>query len=189
MSRLPISTKRPPGASSPRERTSVSPEAELRTTSTPRPPVSAMISSAKSRVRESMTCSTPRPRSSSRLAGVPAVAYTRAPRRRATCSAARPTPPVAEWMSTLSPARRRPSCSRPCTAVRNAMGTAAACSSSRDGGAGATRSSSRVMKAAMLPGPAAMTRSPTRCPPTPSPTAVIRPAHSAPSGTTPSAPG
>ena len=40
-----------------------------------------------------------------RFSGLPAVAYTSAPRQRASWIAAMPTPPVAWWISTRSPAR------------------------------------------------------------------------------------
>ncbi len=146
MSRLPSSTNRPPGASTARPRRSASPVSELSTTSTPRPPVAAATSAAKSVERESITSSTPpSSRRNRRLAGVPAVANTRAPHRRATASAARPTPPLAEWISTVSPARSRARWPRPYTAVRKATGTAAACSSSSADGRGATRCSSVVV--------------------------------------------
>lgn len=146
MSRLPSSTNRPPGASSPRPSRSASPVRELSTTSTPRPPVAAATSAAKSVERESVTSSTPSSsRRKLRFAGVPAVANTRAPQRRATASAARPTPPLAEWTSTVSPARSRARWPNPYTAVRKATGTAAACSSSSADGLGATRCSSVVV--------------------------------------------
>lgn len=52
MSRLPISTMMPPSAVSRHDSSSSSPMSELRITSTPRPPVSRRISSAKRVLRE-----------------------------------------------------------------------------------------------------------------------------------------
>ena len=55
MSRFPISMKRPSGATTERLLTRASPESEFSTTSTPRPEVSVITSSAKSSVREFRT--------------------------------------------------------------------------------------------------------------------------------------
>ena len=71
------------------------PDSVLRTISIPVPSVLSMISPAKSDERESITCDTPISRRQARFSSVPAVAYTSAFACRASCSAARPTPPVA----------------------------------------------------------------------------------------------
>ncbi len=59
MSRLPSSTNRPCGASTPSPASMATPESEFSTMSTPRPPVSSRTSSANAVDRESITCSTP----------------------------------------------------------------------------------------------------------------------------------
>jgi hypothetical protein len=100
---LPSSTNRPPSAS---ERIPAGMKSLFRlfnTMSTPAPPVRSAISPAKSSVRELMTCRTPCERSSGHLCGL-AVANTSAPTALARCTAAWPTPPAAEWISTRSPA-------------------------------------------------------------------------------------
>ena len=81
-----------------------SPASELRTTSTPSPPVTlehlvGEVEACGSRRRGAM----PMDRRRSRLASDPAVAKISAPARRAIWMAASPTPPVAEWMRTRSP--------------------------------------------------------------------------------------
>ncbi len=90
MSVLPISRKRPPGASTRKEASTNSPASEFSTTSTPGKEFS------KSRVRdEAMRSSgTPSARTTGHLAG-PAVAHTSAPKWCASCTAAMPTPPAA----------------------------------------------------------------------------------------------
>ncbi len=72
----------------------------------PRPPVAARNSPSKSRVRELAirAGSTPRALTAFHLPGL-AVPYTSAPRCRASCTAAVPTPPAAAWMRIDSPAR------------------------------------------------------------------------------------
>lgn len=55
-----------------------------------------------------------------------ALPNTRAPRRRASCTAAVPTPPAAPWTSTTSPAAGGAMTSSICQAVRKFTGNAAA---------------------------------------------------------------
>jgi hypothetical protein len=78
-----------------------SPASELSTTSTP--PISSRIASRKAVLRELWTFSAPNNSTSARLSGELTVAAIRAPRRRAICIAASPTPPAAPWISTHSP--------------------------------------------------------------------------------------
>jgi len=103
---LPISTKRPPGASSRSDASVNSPARELSTTSTPAPPVADENFSSKSSVRESPMWSSSNP-IARRVFHLPrlAVANTSAPQCRASWTAAMPTPPVAACTSTRSPAR------------------------------------------------------------------------------------
>ena len=100
---LPSSTKRPSGASAVKLSSSSSPARLLSTTSTPRPPVRSSTSAANPGPRELITCSTPIARRNPHLPAL-AVAKTSAPNRRASRTAACPTPPAAAWISTRSPA-------------------------------------------------------------------------------------
>ena len=72
---------------------------------TPRPFVRLMISSAKSRDRESKTWAIPSACKWLRFSGLPAVAKISAPALCASWIAASPTPPAAAWISTVCPAR------------------------------------------------------------------------------------
>ncbi len=114
MSVLPISLNRPPRGKSRSDASTNSLASESRTTSTPRPLVVAMkwCSNVRSREEAMWSSSRPSSRSVGHLAGL-AVAKTSAPRCRASCSAAMPTPPVAAWISTDSPTRRPARSTRP----------------------------------------------------------------------------
>jgi len=114
MSALPISTNRPPDATSSSEASTNSPARESSTTSTPRPPVTARNWRAKSSVREDAIRpeATPSSATSDCLAAL-AVANTSAPRCLASCTAAIPTPPAAAWISTDSPGRSPARSTRP----------------------------------------------------------------------------
>src|SRR5262249_45194301 len=96
--------------------------------------------------------------------------------------AAWPTPPVAEWINTLSPALIRASSCSPYQAVECAVVTAAAWASVRPGGNFAASLASHVTKVPQQPlGDMPPTWSPTSCSVTPGPTAVTTPAKSVPS--------
>src|SRR5690349_18826054 len=97
-------------------------------------------------------------------------------------TAACPTPPVAEWMSTLSPAEMRARSCRLYQAVACALGTAAARLVGSPGGSVTARLASQVTNVAQAPSAEIPpTRSPTLWLVTPGPTAVTTPAKSAPS--------
>ncbi|KAI1747084.1 hypothetical protein F4782DRAFT_452226 [Xylaria castorea] len=131
---LPISTKRPNEATHSQDVTRPSPESELRTTSTSRPPVTRMTPRANdlSRLDRMWSgaipyCST----SSSFLSSVPTIAMIMAPKYCATCTVACPVPPAAEWISAVSPARRRALSFKLCHAVTKVVGREAASVSDR----------------------------------------------------------
>ena len=144
MPRLPISTKRPPRASTRKLASMSSPESELSTTSTPRPSVRDMISSANAVLRESNTCATPIARSSSRFRT--ASRRSRRPRRP---RAARAAPPPCRrrrprrGSSTRSPACSRARWPRQNSAVRKAIGNDAPSSALMPAGRGCTNSGAR----------------------------------------------
>lgn len=138
MSRTPSSTNRPKGRSVSRPARIAAPASEFRTTSTPSPPVASRVWAAKSSDRESITGLIPIPRSQARFSSVPAVASTRAPSSRATATAAIPVPPLAEWISTLSPAPSRATCRSAYQAVRKATGSPAAATGPSPAGTRAT---------------------------------------------------
>lgn len=122
----------------------------------------------------------PRARSDARFSSVPAVAMTVAPSAWATPTAARPRPPAAEWMRTLSPSSR-PACSASAyQAVAVTSGRAAASLSDSVAGIGLVWAAGTVRWEATAPKPQATTRSPTATPWTSGPTALTMPAHSAP---------
>ena len=100
---------------------------------------------------------------SARRGGLPAVAKIFAPAARAIAIAACPTPPVAEWISTLSPALTLARSCRPYQAVACAVVTEAAWASVRPGGSVAARRASQVTNVPQQPlGDMPPTWSPTR---------------------------
>ena len=100
MSRLLISTKRPPAPSAASEPATMPLLVRLLST-TLAPPTSAS-SVANTVSRELLTAWQPSVRSSARLVELPAVATGVAPAAAMTCMAARPTPPAAACTSTRS---------------------------------------------------------------------------------------
>ena len=124
-------------------------------------------------------------RSASHLAGL-AVAKTSAPRCRASCTAAMPTPPAPACTSTRSPALQPGQVdagrSRRC---RNTIGTAAACSKVQPSGIGASSCASATATGPNAPGTSPITRSPTPRSSTPGPTSRTTPAPSPPSRAAP----
>ena len=90
-------------------------------------------------------------RNNCRRCSLPAVAKISAPAARAMAIAACPTPPVAEWINTLSPLLMRASSCRPYQAVAVAVVTAAACSSDRPAGRVTARLASQVMNVPQQP--------------------------------------
>ncbi|CNH62262.1 Uncharacterised protein [Mycobacterium tuberculosis] len=120
-------------------------------------------------------------RNSCRRSGLPAVAYTSAPAARQIAIAACPTPPVAEWINTLSPVRMRARSLSPYQAVTDAVVTAAAWASVNPSGSVAARLASHVTKVPQQPlGDMPPTWSPTLWSVTSGPTAVTTPAKSVP---------
>ncbi len=106
--------------------------------SRPRPPVLFITSAAKSKERESKTWRTPRDSRNARFSLLPAVVKISAPARRATWTAANPTPPEAAWIRTLSPDRSPPTSCIAYQAVMNAAGSVTASSGVSASGLGAT---------------------------------------------------
>ena len=123
----------------------------------------------------------PMSRNSCRRCGLPAVAKISHPAARAIAMAACPTPPVPEWISTLSADEILARSCRPYQAVADAVGIAAASASGISGGSVIARRASHVTNVLQHPlGDMPPTWSPTRCPVTSGPTAVTTPAKSMP---------
>ncbi len=126
--------------------------------------------------------SRPAVRSTSCLDGL-AVPNTSAPRRRASRTAAIPTPPAAACTSTLSPGFTSATSRSPYQAVRYADGTEAASAKLHPAGTRAITRRSAVAEEPIEPGSRPNTRSPGARSVTPSPVSVTTPAPSIPSGT------
>ncbi|GIM02635.1 hypothetical protein Vretimale_7413, partial [Volvox reticuliferus] len=195
MSRLLISTKRPPR----RSRLSV---ADTRpglvsvfsatSTTPPRWPLmhcAAASSSTKPRSRLVDTWRTPRPRNRARLEGLPAVATTSAPRARTTCRDARPTPPVAPCTSTRSPGRSPAALPNTWWAVMKTVGMVAASSKLKQPGIATSVWGLLCTSVPRLPAARPNTAVPggSSAASTPSPAATTTPAQSPPGA--PGSPG
>ena len=94
---------------------SSAPPASPSTASTPWG-ANCLAAAAISPVRPFTTASAPMRRTSARPSSLDAVASTRTPRRFANCTASVPTPPVAPWMISVSPAFSCRTSSMPCRA-------------------------------------------------------------------------
>eukprot|EP00955_Chlamydomonas_euryale_P077823 363040-Chlamydomonas_euryale.AAC.1 len=138
MSRLPISTKRPPRLSSDVAQPTMPGDVSVFSTmSTPPPPHDTSRSSAKLVSRDAATCATPWRRNRDRLGAPPAVATGMPFIAMTSCSAARPTPPAAAGSSTRSPGRRPATCLSTVSVVTKTVGVVAAASNDKHGGIGA----------------------------------------------------
>ena len=104
------------------------------------------------------------------------------PRCRAICTAIRPTPLAAEWISTRSERLTPPATTRLCQAVAKALGNVTAPSRSSPSGTGTTAAALATTASAKLPHARPRTRSPGRRPWTSGPTRAMRPQNSSPSG-------
>ena len=109
-----------------------------------------------------------------------AVASTRAPTRWAYCTAAKPTPPAAEWINTVSPLLRPAILLRPTSTVQYMTGIVAASSIVSTAGLRWLNSTSHIALSLNNPTPIQHTWSPTWNDVTPGPTRTTIPAHSHP---------
>ena len=126
MSRLLISTKRPPAPSAASEPATM--PLLVRLLSTTLTPPTSVTSLTKAVSRELLTWAEPSVRSSARLAGLPAVVTAVAPAAAMTCMAARPTPPAAACTSTRSADVAAASWLMAVSTVMNTVGMVAASS-------------------------------------------------------------
>ena len=100
MSRLLISTSRPPAPSDASDAATMPAEvSEFSTSPQPAPPVASAAAETNLVPRELAVAATPSLRSSARFCAPPAVPKVRTPEPRLTSTAARPTPPAAPCTS------------------------------------------------------------------------------------------
>ena len=101
---IPYVTSRPNGASAASDASKIAPPAISKTTSTGLPRFASTSRSVRPSAAPSIATSAPSSSASARLSSVDAVAMTRpAPIGRPSWTASEPTPPAAEWTTTLSP--------------------------------------------------------------------------------------
>ena len=151
------------------------------------PPTSSRITSAppsslmRAKASSAPIASAPSAATAARCCSLRTLATTRAPSTRAIWTAAVPTPPLAPFTSTVSPATR-PACrTRASNAVRKTSGTAAAWASSSESGTLASSRSAATTRVARPPPPTRPNaRSPDLNAVTASPTSTTVPATSIP---------